>query len=189
LHKISETKLAQLIRPAGYFNVKAKRLKSFVDFLFQNYGGHIQRMKTKPLEQLRQELLNVKGIGPETADSMLLYALGYPSFVVDAYTKRVLYRHNIIAQDTDYHAVQKLFVDHLKLDGPFFNEYHALIVKLAKEYCRTRPDCAACPLKELNYSLKNKCGQCHRAFLPLEKRMPDKALQFVCVPCYDLAKL
>lgn len=149
LHKISAAELAPLIRPAGYFNVKAKRLKNFVEFLFKEYDGDLKKMAREPLDKLRFKLLHVNGIGPETADSILLYALEKPVFVVDAYTRRVLCRHNLIGQDADYHRIQELFMGHLKPDVRFFNEYHALLVRLGKDHCRPKPLCGECVLNNL----------------------------------------
>ncbi|MBF0385490.1 MAG: endonuclease III domain-containing protein [Candidatus Omnitrophica bacterium] len=145
---IPEQKLAELIRPAGYFNVKAKRLKNFIRFFFDAYKGKISLMKKAPLSRLREELLSVNGIGEETADSILLYALEKPVFVVDAYTKRIFYRHKIIQSDADYQTVQKHFMDNLPRNQLLFNEYHALIVKTAKKFCRAKTCCALCPLKK-----------------------------------------
>jgi endonuclease-3 related protein len=110
---------------------------------------------------MRKKILSVNGIGPETADSILLYALGKKAFVVDAYTKRVFYRHGLIGREDDYHAVQKIFLQHFDRDIQSWNEYHALIVRLAKEYCRTKPLCEQCPMNDLNYSLQHKCRECH----------------------------
>ncbi len=143
---IPEEELAKLIKPAGYFNVKAKRLKSFIKFFFSQYDGDIDRMKKVPLNILRQELLGVNGIGPETADSILLYALEKPIFVVDAYTKRFLIRHKVIKESAVYGDIQKLFMDNLPRERKLFNEFHALIVKLGKEFCRSKPKCLNCPL-------------------------------------------
>ena len=147
MHDLSERELAKLIRPAGYFNIKAKRLKHFLNYLFDRYGGRLDRMFRKRTDALRRELLSVNGIGPETADSILLYAGNHPVFVVDAYTKRIFSRHQIIKEDTDYHDIQKLFVDNLPHDVKIFNEYHALIVSIGKDFCRNRkPLCSRCPL-------------------------------------------
>lgn len=151
LKSIPLKNLSQWIKPAGYFNVKAKRLKNFVDFLFKEYDGRLDRMAEVPLEELRKKLLSVNGIGPETADSILLYALDKPVFVVDAYTKRILSRHHLIDKDAPYHEVQKKFTENLTTDAKMFNEYHALIVRLAKDNCRTKPRCEQCPLKDINY--------------------------------------
>jgi len=141
-----DTVIAQLIRPSGYFNMKARRLKNFVEFFYQEYGGSWRRINAQPLTALRERILSVNGIGPETADSILLYAMDRPVFVVDAYTKRILSRKGLIGPDEDYHAVQRLFMDHLPADAALFNEYHALIVRAAKEHCRPRPACDGCPV-------------------------------------------
>src|SRR5512139_2952250 len=147
IHKITTESLAALIKPAGYFNVKAKRLKHSVSFLMKDYGGSMSRMKDAKLPSIREDLLRVNGIGPETADSIILYALEKPVFVVDAYTKRVLSRHNIKDHDASYDTFQELFDLNLKRDFRLFNEYHALFVKVAKEHCRTKPICEGCPLE------------------------------------------
>lgn len=147
IHKITTESLAALIKPAGYFNVKAKRLKHFVSFLMKDYGGSMSRMKDAKLPSIREDLLRVNGIGPETADSIILYALEKPVFVVDAYTKRVLSRHNIKDHDASYDSFQELFDSNLKRDFRLFNEYHALFVRVAKEHCRTKPLCEGCPLE------------------------------------------
>lgn len=146
LHRTHPKKLASLIRPAGYFNIKAKRIKHFMRFFMQTYGGEISRMKKEPLPAIREKLLSVHGIGPETADSIILYALEKPVFVIDAYTKRVLARHTILDHNEPYETYQELFHSSLKKNVPVFNEYHALFVRLAKEYCRTTPDCGQCPI-------------------------------------------
>ncbi|HPQ81653.1 MAG TPA: endonuclease III domain-containing protein, partial [bacterium] len=129
--------LAKLIRPAGYYRVKANRLRSFLRYFVEGYGGSVKRMTERPAEVLREELLAVNGIGPETADSILLYALAKPVFVIDAYTKRILSRHGLCAEDDGYEDLQAIFTDRLPSDVPLFNEYHALIVETGKEYCRT----------------------------------------------------
>ncbi len=141
--------LARLIRPAGYFNVKARRLKAFMAFLMNDYHGSLTRIKTLKTPALREGLLGVHGIGPETADSILLYALGRPVFVIDAYTKRVLSRHGIMGHEEPYHGFQELFHSSLKKDVRLFNEYHALFVRVGKTYCRPKPLCAECPLGDL----------------------------------------
>jgi endonuclease-3 related protein len=147
LHNMSHSRLASLIRPAGYFNIKAKRLKNFISFLIDEYHGSMFRMAKEELGSIRTKLLSVNGIGPETADSIILYALEKPVFVIDAYTKRVLSRHNILAHDASYDTFQGLFHSKLREDISLFNEYHALLVRLAKENCRTKPLCAGCPLE------------------------------------------
>lgn len=148
LYKLPGTKLASLIRPAGYYNIKAKRLKHFMDFLFSSYSGDIEEMSQQDLHVLRRQLLLVNGIGPETADSILLYALSKPVFVVDAYTKRIFWRHKLIDENADYHQVQQLFMNNLRNNEKLFNEYHALLVRLAKEFClKKKGKCDICPLK------------------------------------------
>lgn len=145
LLKLSTPRLASLIKSCGYYNIKAKRLKNFLKFTKEK-GGLAKFFKKDPLV-LRRELLEVNGIGQETADSILLYAGNLPFFVVDAYTKRILYRHNLIAKKADYAYIQKLFMDNLGHDVSLFNEYHALLVKVGKDYCKKNPDCRNCPLK------------------------------------------
>lgn len=147
LHDMPHEQLAELIRPAGYFNVKAKRLAAFMSFFVNHYKGSMAYMKTKDTISLRPELLSVKGIGPETADSILLYALEKPVFVIDAYTKRVLSRHGIITEDAAYHETQELFHRNLPEDVRLFNEYHALFVMVGKHYCKPKPRCGDCPLE------------------------------------------
>jgi endonuclease-3 related protein len=162
LKQISTRRLASLIKPAGYFNVKAKRLKSFINFLFKEYKGSIKNMFTEDFLSLRTKLLGVKGIGYETADSILLYAGNKPIFVVDAYTKRILFRHNFIDRKSDYPQIQNLFMDHLEQDINLFNEFHALIVRLGKEICKNKPLCEICPLNDLSYSIDYSCDSCGR---------------------------
>jgi endonuclease-3 related protein len=149
LHKMSHKKLASLIRPAGYFNIKAKRLKNFLSFLATNFKSSMNRMKSEDTNVLREQLLDVNGIGPETADSILLYALDKPIFVIDAYTKRVLSRHKLAAENPDYHELQDLFHNHLPMDRKLFNEFHALFVMVGKNYCKPKPKCDGCPLEGL----------------------------------------
>jgi endonuclease-3 related protein len=144
---VKASKLARLIRPAGYFNVKAKRLKNFSDTLSGRYGNSLKRLFSLPTRKLREELLAINGIGPETADSILLYAAGRPVFVIDAYTKRIFSRHGIVGQDAAYGRMQRLFMEGLPRSARLFNEYHALIVELAKRHCRKSPLCEGCPLK------------------------------------------
>ena len=140
-------RLARLIRPSGYFRVKALRLRAFLAYLNGRYGGSLDRMGRTPLDVLRRELLAVSGVGPETADSILLYALGRPVFVVDAYTRRVLSRHRLLRHDAVYEEVRAFFERHLPGDPRLFNEYHALLVEIGKRYCRSRPYCEQCPLR------------------------------------------
>lgn len=154
VYRLEGSKLARLIKSSGYFRIKADRLKSFTDFLFGRYGGDLKRMEKERLEELRKRLLEVEGIGPETADSILLYALKKPIFVVDAYTKRVLSRHGVISEKASYEQIQRLFMDHLPHDEKLFNEYHALFVYLGKTLCRKTPRCEICPLKGIEKGLE-----------------------------------
>lgn len=149
LHDMPVGRLAQLIRPAGYFNVKAKRLKAFLDFFMDGYNGQMKSMRDVAVNKLRAELLSVNGIGPETADSILLYALEKPVFVIDAYTKRIVSRHNIMGQDESYDKFQGLFHSAFKKDVRLFNEYHALLVMTGKNFCKPKPACEICPIKGL----------------------------------------
>jgi DNA-3-methyladenine glycosylase III (EC 3.2.2.-) len=149
LKKVNSRKLARLIRPSGYYNQKTKKLKNFISFLYKRYSGSLTKMFRQRLPKLREELLEINGIGPETADSILLYAAKKPIFVVDAYTKRIFARHKLIKENSDYHSVQDLFMANLKPQAKIFNEFHALIVKLGKDICRIKPNCSICPLKDL----------------------------------------
>lgn len=146
LNAISTQALAEEIRPAGYFNIKAKRLKNLVRFFFERYNGSIEDLSNEAIGSLREGLLSVNGVGPETADSILLYALERPVFVVDTYTHRILLRHGMADEQMTYHELQEVFVDHLPEDLNLFNEFHALIVRAGKEYCKKRPHCSDCPL-------------------------------------------
>jgi endonuclease-3 related protein len=154
LHRIDLAKLAELIRPAGYFNVKAKRLKNFIDWLFDGYGGELANLKSVGTDRLREELLEVKGIGRETADSILLYALERPVFVVDAYTARITLRHRLIEPGADYEQLRQLFESNLLEDIRLFNEYHALLVRTGKEFCRPKARCSGCPLEKHPHTLE-----------------------------------
>jgi endonuclease-3 related protein len=153
LHRLDITKLAQLIRPAGYFNIKAKRLKNFLDWFFENYSGKLENLENVRTPELREQLLSVRGIGPETADSILLYALNRPVFVVDAYTARICARHQLISEDADYHQIQETFESNLPSSTQLFNEYHALIVNLGKDFCKPTPKCEECPLNALPHTI------------------------------------
>jgi len=148
IHDIPAAKLASLIRPSGYFRQKAKKLKAFVDFLFDDYSGSLSRMFRTPTAQLREQLLAVHGIGPETADSILLYAGEHPVFVIDAYTRRILERHALADSKRSYEDLRGLFETTLPRDTQLFNEYHALIVHTGQNFCRRSvARCNECPLK------------------------------------------
>lgn len=148
---LADDELAELIRPAGYFNVKARRLKALCAFLAGHGVADAPERLAGPDSQaaLRRDLLAVHGIGEETADSILLYALGLPSFVVDAYTRRAFGRLGLLAGGEPYGEIQRLFEARLPHDVRLYNEYHALIVRLGKEHCRPRPRCADCPLRTI----------------------------------------
>lgn len=147
LHALPAAALADLIRPAGYFNVKARRLQAFTGLLHTRHGGSLRRLFARPAPELRAELLATSGIGPETADSIILYAANQPVFVIDAYTRRLLARHGWLDARAGYHEAQALFTAQLPPDRARYNEYHALIVALGKHHCRPRPRCATCPLR------------------------------------------
>jgi endonuclease-3 related protein len=146
IRRLKKNELAPLIRSSGYYRIKADQLKVFTDFLYEEFDGNLRKMRKRSMEELRERLLEVKGIGPETADSILLYGLRKSIFVVDAYTKRILSRHGIISDKASYEEVQKLFMNHLPHDEKLFNEYHALIVHLGKMVCKKMPKCDICPL-------------------------------------------
>lgn len=159
IEQVSEAALAELIRSSGYFRQKARKLKAFAHFLRDKHGGSLDRMFRVPTEVLRGQLLSVHGIGPETADSILLYAGAHPVFVVDAYTRRILQRHGVLGGREGYEEIRRLFERTLPADPEMFNEYHALIVHTGKHFCRTRePRCTGCPLQSF-LPLKIEAGQ------------------------------
>jgi len=143
---LSRPKLENLIRPSGFFRQKADRLQLFCCYLRDNYQARLEKLLQQPLQPLREELLAQKGIGPETADSILLYAGSHPSFVVDAYTSRLLSRLGLLNGKEKYAEIRDFFMAQLPSDCALYNEYHALIVIHCKEHCRKRPDCMGCPL-------------------------------------------
>jgi endonuclease-3 related protein len=150
IRKVPTSRLAELVRPSGYFRQKAKKLKAFSRFLQRQHGGSLQRMFKTPLPELRESLLSVHGIGPETADSILLYAGNQPVFVVDSYTHRIFARHGITAGKPNYEAVRAMFESALPREPGLLNEYHALIVNTGKQWCRkSAPRCESCPLRHL----------------------------------------
>jgi endonuclease-3 related protein len=141
--------IAHEIRPCLYYNEKAKKLKTFLCFLAEHYEGDLSSLLSLPVVSLRKELLSVRGIGEETADAIILYAAGKPSFVVDAYTRRILSRLGLIEERTAYGEIRTMFMTHLPSEAALYNEYHALLVRHAKEHCRSRePICDGCPLRE-----------------------------------------
>ncbi len=151
LSELPQALMAEYIRPAGYCNIKAGRLKNFFALLKKDWDNDLQSFLSQSRDILRQQLLSVKGIGPETADAMILYAAQQPVFVVDSYTHRILFRHDIIDDSYDYHAIQELFMDNLEEKTSLYNEYHALLVRVGKEFCKkSKPLCQDCPLSGLN---------------------------------------
>ena len=148
LYGLEPDRLADLIRPAGYFNVKARRLQALCAFLLDRAGGRLEALADRPTADLRADLLAVKGVGEETADSILLYALDRPVFVVDAYTRRIFERLGLLQPGLGYAGIQAAFEAALPRNRTLFNEYHALIVALGKDYCKPKPRCAACPVRE-----------------------------------------
>ena len=149
LHALPLGELEELIRPAGYFRLKAKRLRNLVGYIVERYDGSLDAMRRVDASQLREELLGVNGVGPETADSILLYALDKPVMVVDAYTHRIWARHGWVDYDVDYHGLQEELARGLPDEAPLFNELHALIVQVGHHWCKRVPKCEACPLREM----------------------------------------
>jgi len=148
--KINNEKLAKIIKSSGYHNQKAKKLKNFCSFLLNNYNGNIENFFKNDIVNLRLKLLSINGIGPETADSIILYAAKKPIFVIDAYTERIMNR--IGFKEETYDELQKLFMNNLELNEKLFNEYHALLVELGKNTCKTKPLCSQCPINKMcNY--------------------------------------
>lgn len=148
LSRASIEEISTLIKPSGYYNQKAIKIKNFINFLEDAYNGDLERMLGEETWSLREKLLGLKGIGPETADSILLYASGKPIFVVDAYTIRILGRHGIIEKDSSYQRVQETLMEALPEDSELFSEFHALLVRLAKDHCRKgEAICMGCPLE------------------------------------------
>ncbi len=150
LLKADTKKLGKLIRSSGYYNQKATKLKNFCKYIEHNYKGDISLFFRKDADKLREELLSIRGIGPETADSIILYAAQKPIIVIDAYAKRIISRVGLCPEDVSYEKLQALFQDSLEHNAEIFNEYHALLVEHAKQYCRKQePLCSACPLLKL----------------------------------------
>jgi len=143
-----EETLAALIRPAGYYNLKTKRLRNLLEMIMRDYDGRLEAFFDEDTSTMREKLLSIKGIGPETADSIILYAAERPIFVVDAYTYRILSRHEMVTDDMSYEDLQELFMSHLPEDVQLYNEFHALIVKTGKSFCRKTPLCEDCPLQD-----------------------------------------
>jgi endonuclease III related protein len=146
LSRVPVSKLGPLLRSSGTYNVKARRLRAFLKFLAREYQGRVEGMRAEIPSDLRRNLLAVPGIGPETADAIALYAAGHAFFVVDAYTRRIAGRLGWLLGDESYDEVQRFFMRRLPADAARFNDYHAQLVRLAKEHCRKRPSCGGCPL-------------------------------------------
>ncbi len=149
LRRLSHTEVATLIHPCGYYNAKALKLKSFAHWLGEYYDDDLDKLFAHNTDYLRQQLLSIHGIGQETADSIILYAAGKPIFVIDAYTRRIINRIGLAPKSNNYAAYQTLFMNNLPADAGLFNEYHALLVGLAKDTCRNRPLCQRCCLNNL----------------------------------------
>jgi endonuclease-3 related protein len=146
IHEIPVEELAPLIRSSGYYNQKAKKLKEFCNHLANRWQGDLAFFLSREMEPLRLELLTIRGIGPETADSIILYAAHQPSFVVDSYTYRIFSRHGRVYEDIGYEELRSYFMDSLEPDVAFFGELHALLVHTGHLFCRKKPSCGACPL-------------------------------------------
>ncbi len=154
LAELPREQLAELIRPAGYYNVKAKRLGNFVSHVRDTFGDDISAFLARPAYTLREELLGINGIGRETADSMILYAAGLAVFVVDTYTARVFGRHGLISPEDDYDGIQEFFESSLPEDVAFWNDFHAQIVAVGKNFCKPTPRCPGCPLESFPHDLE-----------------------------------
>lgn len=146
MYALEPQALAELIRSAGYFNIKTRRLRNFLKVVVEDYDGDLEALFDLSATSLREKLLSIPGIGPETADSIALYAALKPAFVVDAYTRRIFVRHEVLSEEADYHQIQEHLARHLPEDRQLFNEFHALIVAIGKTWCRPKnPDCEHCP--------------------------------------------
>jgi endonuclease III related protein len=184
IEKVETARLAELIRSSGYFRQKARKLKEFVRFLRERYEGSLNKMFAAPTERLREELLAVHGIGPETADSILLYAGGHRVFVVDAYTRRILERHGLVDGRATYEEIRALFERSLPEDVKVYNEYHALIVQTGKTFCRKKEaECGKCALggflgegeeKDNAERGRGREGEIHRAKVARWRRVPRR---------------
>ncbi len=155
LQDLPISRLATLVHPCGYYNAKALKLRSFAYWLGNHYDDDLDRLFASNIDDLRQQLLSVQGIGQETADSIILYAANKPIFVIDAYTRRIINRIGLAPDKNSYVAYQTLFMSHLPPDAELFNEYHALLVCLGKKVCRPRPLCPQCCLNNLCHFSRN----------------------------------
>lgn len=144
--------LAELIRPAGYYNIKAKRIRNFLGHIHSQFGDDIESFLQQSISTLREELLGITGIGRETADSIILYAAGKPTFVVDAYTVRIFVRHGLLLPEDDYETIKDFFESYLPQDADLFNDYHAQIVAVGKNFCKkSKTLCEKCPLNRFDH--------------------------------------
>ena len=149
LQSLPQGELARLIHPSGYYNVKARKIRAFIDWLAEEYDGDLDKLFALDTAELRNELLSVHGVGEETADSIILYGAHQPIFVIDAYTRRIIARLGLAPREGTYAAYQGVFMDNLPHDEAMFNEYHALLVQHGKTFCRKKPVCAGCCLDNL----------------------------------------
>ena len=156
LDELEPNELAVLIRPAGYYNIKARRLGNLVRWFLSEYDGSIEALVQRPVDTLREELLGINGIGRETADSIILYALNKTTFVVDTYTYRVLARHGCIDTESDYEEIKDYCQRNLPEQAKLYNELHALIVRVGKEHCKPRPRCDGCPLERFEHTIEDR---------------------------------
>ena len=164
LDSLPEEKLQELIYPAGFFKLKAARIKTICQFILKNHQGNAENMKTIPLKKIRASLMELNGIGPETADAILLYCLEKPTFIIDAYTKRLFRRLGVYPNGNDYKAWQNFFIDGLNSDTKKFQQYHALIVEHCKQKCSKKPLCQGCPLRETCDFYKNNLDASKNSF-------------------------
>lgn len=148
LHGMDRERLADIIKPSGFYNIKSTRLKNIIKVIHDDFSGNINELKEINILKMRGKLLGINGIGRETADSIILYALNKPIFVIDAYTKRFLTNHGIHDGDKGYDELQELFMKNLPHDTYLFNEFHALIVCLCQSFCKKVPLCKGCPLEK-----------------------------------------
>lgn len=151
LHAIDREQLAQMIRPAGYYNIKARRLMNFIAHVHDHSGDDIQAFLDRPVDVLREDLLSINGVGRETADSMILYAARKPTFVIDAYTFRIMCRHHLLGPEDDYESAKYLFESNLPEDVELWNDYHAQLVAVGKNFCRPKCKCDQCPLRDFEH--------------------------------------
>jgi endonuclease-3 related protein len=171
LLSLSASDLEQAIRPAGYYRVKARYLRTLAEWVSQHASGDLSSLMSEDIGALRCEILALQGVGRETADSILLYAIGKPAFVVDAYTRRIAARLRLLPDNATYESTQQYFVAQLPEDAHLFNQFHALLVRLAKEHCRARPVCLACPLEQYCPSADSSSATGHAVCV---RAMPER---------------